>query len=246
MTGAGSGIGRAIALALASAGYRLFLTGRRREPLLETVSEVEEKGGSASFMCADLLNRKSVDDLAAWVGSDPLDVLILNAALGGPSPLQDAVTTAWEERIEVDLVAPIRLTRALLPRITRGGGGRIIGISSVVARFGVPGYHAYCASKAGIVGFCRALARDVAKDRIAVNAICPGWVNTAMATDGFARIGTSLGGDAASGERAAMGDVPIGRVLDPSEIAGLVTYLCTDAAEGMTGQALTFDGGVMA
>lgn len=246
VTGAGGGIGRAVALGLAKAGYDLVVTGRRRDALEAVAAEAVRLGVSADVVAADLARRDSVERLVEAVGPGPLDVLVLNAALGGPSPLDDRDPSAFDLRIEVDLVAPMRLVRALLPKIRRGGGGRILGIASVVARFGVPGYHAYCASKAGLVGFCRALARDVAKDRIAVNAICPGWVRTAMAEDGFARIGVAVGGDARAGEKAAMADVPIGRVLEPEEVAGLVNYLCSDIAEGMTGQALTLDGGVMA
>ncbi len=246
VTGAGSGIGRAVAIGLAKAGCDLLLTGRRRDALDAVAAEAVACGATVDVMTADLARRDSVDLLAARWGGSPLSILVLNAALGGPSPLDDRDASAFDLRIEVDLVAPMRLVRAFLPSIVKGGGGRVVGIASVVARFGVPGYHAYCASKAGLVGFCRALARDLAKDRIAVNAICPGWVRTAMAEDGFARIGVAVGGDARAGEAAAMADVPIGRVLEPEEVAGLVTYLCSDIAEGMTGQALTLDGGVLA
>jgi NAD(P)-dependent dehydrogenase (short-subunit alcohol dehydrogenase family) len=248
VTGAGSGIGRAIAIALAIDGYRLLLTGRVLEKLQATAQAIEAGGGLASVFSADLASRESCDALADWVvrGGKPLTVLVHNAGIGGPTPLEDRTSAEFDRRLEVNLVAPLRLTRALLPRIPQDGTGRIVFVASVLARFGVPGYHGYCASKTGVVGLARALSRDLAKDRITVNAICPGWVRTDMAETGLRLLGEAQGCDTREAERRAMEQVPLGRLLDPVEVAALVRFIVSPGAAGLTGQAVNFDAGVLA
>jgi NAD(P)-dependent dehydrogenase (short-subunit alcohol dehydrogenase family) len=248
VTGAGSGIGRAIALALANDGFHLLLTGRKVENLQATAHQIEAQGGLAAVFSADLSKREAVDGLADWItqGGKPLTAVVHNAGMGGPTPLDDANSTEFDRRIEINLVAPMRLTRALLPLIPTDGTGRIVFVASVLARFGVPHYHGYCASKAGIAGFARALSRDLAKDRITVNAICPGWVRTAMAEAGLTLLGEAEGVDVREAERRAMKQVPLGRILEPAEIGELVRWLVSPAAAGMTGQAVNFDAGVLA
>lgn len=248
VTGAGSGIGRAIALGLAADGFRVLLSGRRADALEDVRRTIVDGGGRASVRTADFARRDVADALAAWATDEApvLDVLVHNAALGGPSPLSDPNLATFDRLLEVDLVAPLRLTRALLPRLARNGAGRVIFVSSVLARFGVPDQHAYSAAKAGLVGLARALARDLARDGIAVNAVLPGWTRTEMAEASWTRLGAALGGDAAAGEKAAMADVPLGRPLEPAEIASLVRHLASRGAVGMTGQALVVDGGVCA
>ncbi len=248
VTGAGSGIGRAIAVGLAKDGFQVLITGRRLDLLQETAQQIEAVGGLAALYSADLGDRAATDALADWVtyGGKALNVLVHNAGLGGPSPLGDPDLREFDRRIEVNLTAPLRLTRRLLPHLARDGSGRIIMIASVLARFGVPDNHGYCASKAGLVGLARALARDLAREKITVNAICPGWVHTEMAEASFARLGAQMGVDAREAERRLLADVPIGRTILPDEIADLVRCLASPAAAGMTGQALTIDGGVLA
>jgi ketoreductase len=248
VTGAGSGIGRAIALGLAADGFRVLLTGRVLEKLQATAQAIEALGALASVFSADLSKRESSDALADWVlgGGKPLSVIVHNAGIGGPTPLEDATSAEFDRRLEINLIAPMRLTRALLPRIPQDGTGRIVFIASVLARFGVPSYHGYCASKTGVVGLARALSRDLAKDRITVNAICPGWVRTEMAETGLRLLGEVQGVDPREAERRAMGEVPIGRILDPEEVAALVRYIVSSGAAGLTGQAVNFDGGVLA
>jgi NAD(P)-dependent dehydrogenase (short-subunit alcohol dehydrogenase family) len=248
VTGAGSGIGRAIALGLAADGFTTILSGRRSGPLAEVAAAAAAAGGRAEVLTADLADRSSTDRLADAVAVNfaPLSVLVHNAGLGGPSPLDDPYVAEFDLRVETNLVAPLRLTRALLPSLAKDGSGRIVAISSVLARFGVPDYHAYAAAKAGLVGFCRALAKDLARDRITVNAVLPGWTRTEMAEASWARLGSRAGGDARAGEAAAMKDVPLGRPADPEEIASFVRWICSPAAAAFTGQAVAIDGGVTA
>lgn len=248
VTGASAGIGRAIAVRLAREGLRVLLTARRAGDLAATAEAVTRAGGTAAVFCADMSQRASTDALAAWVRTNcaSLTALVHNAGLGGPSPLGAAGTAEFDRRLEVNLVAPMRLTRALHDLLPRDGTGRIVMIASVLARFGVPDYHGYCASKAGLVGFARALARDLAPEKITVNAVCPGWVRTDMAAASFARLGSRMQADAAAAEVAAMKAVPLGRVLEPAEIADLVAWLVSPGAAAMTGQAINHDGGVLA
>lgn len=248
VTGAGQGIGRAIALGLAADGFAVALAGRNAAALSAVAAEIAARGGVAATFVADLADRAAADRFAAEVGArfPSLTVLVHNAGLGGPSPLDELRTTEFDRRIEVNLTAPFRLTRALLPRIPKDGAGRIVFVSSVLARFGVPDYHAYAASKAGLVGLARALAKELGRDRITANAVLPGWTRTDMAEASWARIGAGMKGDARAGEAAAMKDVPLGRASEPDEIAGLVRYLASPAAANLSGQALALDGGVCA
>ena len=142
----------------------------------------------------------------------------------------------WDAILSTNLTAVFRVTRAAAPHLSRGG--RVINLSSVLGRFGVPGYTAYCASKHGVIGMTRALALELAPRDITVNAICPGWVETEMARQGFARFGS-----VEAGRAAAAGMAPLKRVLEPEEVAGLAAYLASDDARSVTGQAIVADGG---
>ena len=168
-------------------------------------------------------------------------MLVNNAGLGGPTPLDDPDDARWNAIVATNLTAVFRLTREASPFIPTGG--RILNLSSVLGRFGVPGFAAYCASKHGVIGLTRALALELAPRQITVNAICPGWVETEMARDGFGRIGRSRGAGVDAGREAAASMAPLGRVLDPEEVAELAVYLASDEARSVTGQAIVIDGG---
>ena len=133
------------------------------------------------------------------------------------------------------------MTREAAPFIPQGG--RIINLSSVVGRFGVAGLSAYSASKHGVIGLTRSLALELAPRRITVNAMCPGWVETEMAREGFRQIGRLERKTVDEGRQAAARMAPLGRVLDPEEVAGLAVYLASDEAASVTGQAIVIDGG---
>jgi len=252
VTGGGAGIGHATALRLARAGARVALCGRQLAPVTRVAAEITAAGGNAYAAACDLRDpaatRRFVADVhAAWGG---IDILVNNAGGTGWTPLRGAAAggdlderdTLWRDILAVNLDAVWHVTRAVLPHMT-GPHGRIVNISSVLGRFGVPGFAAYCTAKHGVIGFTRALALELAPERITVNAIAPGWVSTEMSVASM-RAQAAAGGITFEEFLAqAMRGVPLGRMIAPAEVAELVHYLVSDAAAGMTGQTLNLCGG---
>ncbi len=225
VTGAGTGIGRSIAQRLAREGARLTLLARDESRLRDVVA-------GATTRSVDIRDRGAVT--AAF--SEPLDALVANAGIGGPNAPGD--DDRWHDIIETNLHGTYWCARAAEPRLT--AGGRIVVTSSILARLGVSGYTAYCASKAGLLGLVRSLADELAPRRIQVNAICPGWVNTDMAWQGLDAV-QGMTRDQAF--EAAMRDVPLGRMSEPDEIAGTVAWLLSEDSVGVTGQAIDHNNG---
>jgi NAD(P)-dependent dehydrogenase (short-subunit alcohol dehydrogenase family) len=238
ITGGGTGIGRGIAEALVAHGAEVALIGRRPEPLQATVQALRQQGGRAHAFAGDVRDRdaigRAVQEAQRAMGG--VDLLVNNAGIGGANACALAGPDRWDEIVRTNLDGVFFTTRAALPLLP--DGGRIVSISSVLGRFGVPGYTAYCASKHGVIGFTKALALELAPRKITVNAICPGWVETEMAREGF----RGLGGED-EGRKLAARMAPLNRVLHPDEIAGLVAYLASDDARSVTGQAIVADGG---
>jgi len=230
VTGAGTGIGRAIARRLADEGARLTLLARDEERLRDVVP------GATTRSC-DIRDRAQVE--AAIV--EPLDALVANAGIGGPNApdwTSNGSGDRWDDIVQTNLFGTYWCARAaerLLP-----DGGRIVVTSSILARIGVPGYTAYCASKAGLLGLVRSLAAELAPRLIQVNAICPGWVNTDMAWQGLDAFG---GLTREQAFEVAMREVPLRRMSEPEEIAGTVSWLLSDDAVGVTGQAIDHNNG---
>lgn len=245
VTGAGTGIGRAIALRLAAEGALVAALGRRMDLLGETVDLAAAVGGEAFAVPCDVTDAAQVREAAAAVAkrSATVAVLVNNAGTGGPNPLSDPDDDRWHDIIAVNLTGMYRVTKELLPRLPSDGTGRVIGISSVLGRFGVPGYTAYCAAKSGVIGFTKALALELAPRRITVNSICPGWVETDMAVTGMSKGAEAMGTDYATFRRKALAAVPLGRILAPEEVASLAAWLASDEASGMTGQSLGLNAG---
>jgi NAD(P)-dependent dehydrogenase (short-subunit alcohol dehydrogenase family) len=241
VTGGGTGIGRGITARLCHDGATVAITGRRLQPLRQTGAELGKERVHA--FAADVTDPRS---LAAAFGAarqamGGLDVLVNNAGTGGPNACGLPGPERWDEVIRTNLDGVFHSTRAALPFLQ--DGGRVINISSVLGRFGVPGYTAYCASKHGVIGFTKALALELAPRRITVNAICPGWVDTEMAQRGFEGIASATGQEFEAARAGALAQVPLGRILQPEEIGDLVVYLCSPGASGMTGQAISLCGG---
>ncbi len=243
VTGGGTGIGAGIARSLARAGAAVAVVGRRREPLTRTVATLRALRQPAFAFAADVTDPKSIGAAVkkATKALGGLDVVVNNAGIGGPNGCAVDGPDRWDEIVRTNLDGVFFATRAALPHL--GDGGRIVSISSVLGRFGVPGYTAYCASKHGVIGFTKALALELAPRRITVNTICPGWVDTEMAKAGIQLMADGMGVEFAKAKAAAMAAVPLGRMLEPEEIGELVVWLCSKAARGMTGQAISHCGG---
>jgi len=243
VTGGGTGIGQAISAVLGAAGAQVALIGRRHDPLVETAAAIRDRGGKAHKFTADVGDRAqitaAVDAAADAMGG--LDVLVNNAGVGGPNGCALEGPDRWQEILRTNLDGVFFTTRAALRHI--GTGGRVVSISSVLGRFGVPGYTAYCASKHGVIGFTKALALELAPRQITANAVCPGWTDTVMAKEGMQGIAKAMGTSYEEARRSALAEVPLGRMIEPVEIGALVLFLCSPLASGMTGQAISHCGG---
>ncbi len=243
VTGGGTGIGRAIAQSLAEAGADVAVTGRRKELLDETAQQIAQAGGRCLVEVMDVRDRdgvkSSMASLAEQLGG--LDILVNNAGLGGPNGCAVEGPDRWDEIIRTNLDGMFFCTQESLNHMREGG--RIINISSVLGRFGVPGYTAYCASKHGVIGFTKALALEVAGRKITANAICPGWVETEMARDGMKLMAEGMGITYDQAREEALSVVPIQRIVEPDEVGALVCYMASPAAAAMTAQAVSLCGG---
>ncbi len=243
VTGGGSGIGAGIARVLAREGARVALCGRRKQALNAVLATLPGSKAAAMPVTADVTDMRSIQRAAGRVAVafGGLDVLVANAGTGGPNRCALPGPDRWQEILRTNLDGVYHSTLAVLPHLH--DGGRIVTISSVLGRFGVPGYTAYCASKHGVIGFTKALALELASRRITVNAICPGWVDTDMASAGMQAMADAMQLDFETARRQALAAVPLGRILQPEEIGETVAWLCSPGASGMTGQAISHCGG---
>jgi NAD(P)-dependent dehydrogenase (short-subunit alcohol dehydrogenase family) len=240
ITGASRGIGRAVALHHAeSEGADLVLLGRDERALVETAEMARARGGHASCFLADVTDRARLAALAADLG--PLDGLVTAAGRSGlTSPLQDHDAT-FDAILATNLTGTWNTVRAFLPRMSEGG--RIVQVASVLGRFGVPAYGAYCASKHGVLGLAKALALELVDRGIFVNAVAPGWVDTDMATEGIGYMAQAMGISPAEARRIAERAVPVQRFFQPGEIARGIAWLLDPANTMQVGQCLNLDGG---
>ncbi|PJA77794.1 MAG: 3-hydroxyacyl-CoA dehydrogenase, partial [Nitrospirae bacterium CG_4_9_14_3_um_filter_51_5] len=187
VTGGGVGIGRAIARALVGQQARVAICGRRLEELERTAEDFTKVGGDVLSLPCDVTQRVDVERTinAVIQKFGRLDILVNNAGASGRTPIQDPDDSQWQHILQVNLTGSYLCSKFAVPHMLMRHYGRIINISSVLGRFGVAGYLAYCTAKHGILGFTKALALEVASQGITVNAICPTWVETAMARQGI-------------------------------------------------------------
>ncbi|HET9624842.1 MAG TPA: SDR family NAD(P)-dependent oxidoreductase [Kofleriaceae bacterium] len=238
VTGGGRGIGAAIARALARAGARVVVCGRTQAPLDALAAEI---GGTVRVL--DLMDRAHTDATLAEIGH--IDVLVNNAGASESAPLDRTSDDMWDRIVELDATSPFRVTRALVPSMIRAKWGRVINIAS---NAGVSGYaytSAYCAAKHAMVGWTRALAIDLARTGVTINAICPGWVETQMVDEATARIAAKTGRSADDARQTLAAMSPQRRIITADEVAHAAVMLCDHNARGIHGQTIVIDGGAV-
>ncbi|AKN69735.1 short-chain dehydrogenase [Streptomyces sp. PBH53] len=243
VTGAGSGIGRAVALGLAAEGARVVVAGRRPEPLAETVRLIEEQGGKALAVPADVSGAADAEALvrAAVEHFGSLDVAVNNAGVfRGGRPLADLPEEDWHEQLAINVTGVYLALRAQVRQMrTQPAGGAIVNISSTFGRHtSSPGAAAYSASKAAVTALSRGAALDHIGDGVRINVVSPGATETSM----------SLGPGETEQERAerARATLPLGRIATTREVAAAVLYLASDDAASVVGTDLVVDSGATA
>jgi ketoreductase len=241
VTGGGTGIGRAIAEAMVKNGARVAVSSRNPAHL----KSASARSGALLPVEMDIRKKEQVQRGVATILETwgPIDILVNNAGVSGITRIDDADDERWRDIVETNLTGTYLVTKEVLGTMKNNANGRIINISSVLGKFGVPGYSAYCATKHGMIGFTRALALEVVGRGITVNAICPGWVDTEMARLGIEESAANQGVTPEEFKKQAVAAVPIGRFLDAGEVAELALYLASDKAAGITGQAINICGG---
>jgi len=233
ITGATGGIGSAIARALHSQGAEVILSGTRQGSLDELAHELSDR---AHPIAADLSDKSSIDSLIKQISdisTDGVDIVINNAGIVRDNLLVRMKDEEWNQVLDINLFAGYKLTQGLMRGMMKRRWGRIIGISSVVGTTGNPGQANYAAAKAGMIGFSKALAQEVATRGITVNVIAPGMIQTAMTDD--------LNEDQSV---RLLSTIPLGRLGSPEEIAASVIYLASDEAAYVTGVTLHVNGGM--
>ena len=234
VTGASRGIGRAIAQAFAAEGAHVVLGARDTAKLAEAVAEIQAKGGKAEALALDVSDRASVEAGVARVvaAHGRLDHLVNNAGVTRDNLLLRMKDEEWRQVLDTNLTGAFLCTQAVLKPMLKQKSGRIVTITSVVGLGGNAGQANYAASKAGVIGFTKSVAREVASRGITANAIAPGFIETDMT--------------AAMSEKAreaVFAAIPLGRVGRPEDVAGAALFLVSDAAAYVTGQVLAVDGG---
>ena len=239
ITGAGSGIGRAITVLLAANGHSCFLLGRNENNLKETLALLPDN--KHQIFLADITDATAIGNLLKENDDLMLDGIIANAGIGGENNF--GKNDRWNDIINTNLTGTYLTVQYFLPALKRSKNNykQIVITSSVLARLGVANYSAYCASKAGLLGLMRSWAVEHAPQNILVNAICPGWVNTDMAQNGLQGIADGIGITKSDFFNIAMQSVPLKKMSEPEEVAALVQYLINQTS--ITGQTIDINAG---
>jgi NAD(P)-dependent dehydrogenase (short-subunit alcohol dehydrogenase family) len=236
VTGASRGLGKAIALALAGAGARMVLVARDKELLNQTAESVRALGRQAFTFQTDVTSESQILELEKSVTRElgRIQILINNAGMNIRKPATEFTLQEWRQVIDTNLTSAFLMCRSFVPQMKGQGYGRILNLTSIMSHIALPGRTAYCASKAGLLGFTRALALELAADKITVNGISPGPVATEINTPVLQNPELN---------QQFVSKIPIGRWGQVEEVGQFAAYLCSEEAGFITGTDLLIDGG---
>lgn len=247
VTGASRGIGKAVADRLAADGHHIALVARSRGAVEEAAADIRARHAGCAVLgiAADLTVPEDVERMFGEVerALGPVEVLVANAGSGSSAPLVDTTDEQWQHMIELNLTTPFRCVRRALPAMFEAGWGRIVVIASVVAKRGESRVSAYTASKHGVLGLVRAAAAEYARAGVTVNAVCPGYVDTPMTAETMHAISERTGIELDEARRALARRQPIGRLIEPAEVAEAVHFCVVNGA--VNGQGINVDGGAV-
>lgn len=243
ITGGGTGIGAAIARALAGAGAAVSLAGRRKAPL----EEISSKLAKATAIVADVTREADCEAMAdaARKAHGPIDIVIANAGMAESAPAAKIDLAHWQRAIDVNLTGAFLTVKSVMADVTRknpAGTGRIIFMASTAGLKGYPYVAAYCAAKHGVVGLARALSVELAENGVTVNVVCPGYTDTPMLAASIVKIIAKTGLSDKAVRTGLARDNEHGRLITPEEVAQEVLWLCSPEAASVNGQAITISG----
>jgi 3-hydroxybutyrate dehydrogenase len=247
ITGGGRGIGREIALRFAAEGAAVALIARTTAEIEQVAGELASAGARSIAARADVTSEAQVRSAVAQATEalGPIDILVNSAGIYHVARFLDHSLEQWKRVFDVNVHGNFIVTQAVLPSMQERQSGRIINIASTAGKWGTRYQSAYNASKHAVLGLTKCLALETAELGIRVNAICPAWVEGGMVDEQLPNLAEILGSDAGAAREALLARIPIGRFVRLDEIPPLAVYLASDESEGMTGQAITLDGGMI-
>lgn len=245
ITGGGRGIGAATARALASAGAAVTVSARSKDQIEAVAEELRQAGHTAHAVACDVSDPEQVEALCAAAAEHMgrVDILVNNAGIAASAPLHRETLEQWNRIFAVNVTGVFLCSRAVVSGMLDAGWGRIVNVASVAGKMGAPYISTYTASKHAVVGFTRAVAVEVAKKGVTVNAVCPGYVDTEMSDHTVETITGKTGMDPAAARKILEDMSPQGRIFTADEVAAQVLHLCAPWSGGVNGQSLVLDGG---